>query len=198
MTKQGLMLQGEWRQRLMNGAYSIRAAGIYQLDKDDFLRDDGTPTPGYRDLRGSLETIGPVRAQPEMGLGLGRRAAVRPDLLPGLRPARPISAAPTPFRTGLTEGISQLYLTGRGDRSYFDARTIYYYGFSEADVQNQIPIIHPVIDYNYTFDNPMLGGELGYQRQPDQPVPRQRRVRPDHATRVRRTTCALRPAPTRP
>ena len=33
-TKQGPLLQGEFRQRLINGAYSIRAAGIYQLDKD--------------------------------------------------------------------------------------------------------------------------------------------------------------------
>ncbi|MGH6664165.1 MAG: LPS-assembly protein LptD, partial [Pseudolabrys sp.] len=30
-TKQGPLLQGEYRQRLINGAYDIRAAGIYQL-----------------------------------------------------------------------------------------------------------------------------------------------------------------------
>jgi LPS-assembly protein len=33
-TRQGLLMKGEWRQRLMTGAYSIRAAGIFQLDKD--------------------------------------------------------------------------------------------------------------------------------------------------------------------
>ena len=59
--------------------------------------------------------------------------------------------------------MSQLYLTGRGDRSYFDVRTIYYYGFSEADVQRQIPVIHPVVDYSYIFNNPVFGGELGYR-----------------------------------
>ena len=32
--------------------------GIYQLDKDAYLRSDGTPTPGYRDFRGSIETTG--------------------------------------------------------------------------------------------------------------------------------------------
>ena len=57
-TKQGPLLQGEFRQRLINGAYSIRAAGIYQLDKDYFIRSDGTTTPGYRDWRGSLESTG--------------------------------------------------------------------------------------------------------------------------------------------
>ena len=54
-------------------------------------------------------------------------------------------------------------MTGKGNRSYFDARSIYYLGFSESDVQSQIPVIHPVVDYNYVFDRPILGGELGYQ-----------------------------------
>ena len=37
-TKQGPLLQGEWRQRLVNGSYNIRASGIFQLDKDVFIR----------------------------------------------------------------------------------------------------------------------------------------------------------------
>jgi hypothetical protein len=28
--------------------------------------------------------------------------------------------------------LSQLYLAGRGDRSYFDARTMYFYGLSPS------------------------------------------------------------------
>src|SRR5262249_34895744 len=55
------------------------------------------------------------------------------------------------------------FLAGKGNRSYFDARTIYYLGLSEADTQSQIPVIHPVIDYNYVFDRPIFGGELGYR-----------------------------------
>ena len=60
-------------------------------------------------------------------------------------------------------GPPDLYLAGRGDRSYFDIRGIHYYGFSEADVQKQIPVIHPLVDYSYTFGQPILGGELGYR-----------------------------------
>ena len=67
-----------------------------------------------------------------------------------------------PFSYGLTEGISQLYLTGRGDRSYFDVRAIHYTGFSEADVQSALPVIHPVLDYSRTLATPVFGGELGY------------------------------------
>ena len=62
-----------------------------------------------------------------------------------------------------SEGISQAFIAGRGNRSYFDARSIYYLGFSGADVQDQIPIIHPVIDYAYTVDHPVIGGELSYK-----------------------------------
>jgi len=32
MTQQGVLLRGEFRQRLMDGAYTIRASGIWQLD----------------------------------------------------------------------------------------------------------------------------------------------------------------------
>ncbi|MGH9809764.1 MAG: LPS-assembly protein LptD, partial [Terriglobia bacterium] len=68
-----------------------------------------------------------------------------------------------PFGAAANSGLSQIYLTGKGDRSYFDIRSIYYYGFSNADVQKQIPVIHPVIDYDYTVKNPVLGGELSYK-----------------------------------
>ncbi len=61
------------------------------------------------------------------------------------------------------EGVSQIYLTGRGNRSYFDARAIHYYGFSEFDDQKQLPVVHPVIDYNYIVGQPVLGGELGFR-----------------------------------
>ncbi len=59
--------------------------------------------------------------------------------------------------------MSQIYLTGRGDRSYFDMRTIKYYGYSESDVQSTLPVILPVVDYAYTFDQPVFNGELGYK-----------------------------------
>ena len=62
-----------------------------------------------------------------------------------------------------TEAISQLYLTGVGNRSFFDARTIYYYGLSASDNQNEIPVIHPVIDYSNVINWNLLGGELSYK-----------------------------------
>jgi len=58
---------------------------------------------------------------------------------------------------------SQLYITGRGERSYFDARTLYFYGFSLSDDQKQIPVVLPVIDHDYTFKSPIFGGELSFR-----------------------------------
>ncbi len=86
-TKQGPLLQASFRQRLINGAYSIRAAGIYQLDKDYFIRSDGSTTPGYRDFRGSLGKLWACSRSTTNGCGLGRCAAVRQNVLPGLQPA---------------------------------------------------------------------------------------------------------------
>ncbi len=90
-------------------------------------------------------------------------------------------SVPKPRRA---KAVSQLYLAGKGNRSYFDARTIYYLGFSDADAQGQIPIIHPVIDYNYTFDHPVLGGELGYQHQLHKPHPPGGKFRSDYPERA--------------
>jgi len=162
MTRQGVLLRGEFRQRLIDGAYSIRASGIYQLDRDAFLRDESPPTPGYKGFRGSIETTGQFALTDRWTWGWD-----------GIVPTDPVFFQDYHLSTyqrganillqGMTEGVSQLYLTGRGDRSYFDMRTIYYYGFSEADHQSQIPIIHPVLDYSYIFNNPVFGGELGYR-----------------------------------
>jgi LPS-assembly protein len=37
---------------------------------------------------------------------------------------------------------------------------MYFYGFSPADVQGQLPIVHPVIDHDFVAKDPVLAGEL--------------------------------------
>src|SRR5262249_29582435 len=53
--------------------------------------------------------------------------------------------------------------SGAGERSYFDIRSIYYYGFSQFDHQGQIPVIHPVLDYSNVLPYQLLGGEFSYK-----------------------------------
>ena len=87
-TRQGVLFQGEFRQRLINGSYQIRAYGIDQLDPGAYRRPARRPRVPRR-----RRNQGPVRAQRQMGMGLGRRPAVR--LLLHVRlPAGPVPGSP--------------------------------------------------------------------------------------------------------
>ena len=58
MTQQGVLLQAEFRQRLLNGSYSVRAYGIDQLDPAAYGRSTGRPSVPRRH-----RIKGPVRAE---------------------------------------------------------------------------------------------------------------------------------------
>lgn len=160
-SKQGPLMEAEWRQRTANGAFLVRGMGIKQWDQDYFVHSDGTPTPGRREFRGSIETSGRFSLSDKWGWGWDVVAPTDKTFFSDYHTGRLESK--DLIKNTPSEGVSQLYLTGRGDRSYFDARSMYFYGFSEADVQGQIPVVHPVVDYSYTFGQPVLGGELGYK-----------------------------------
>ena len=52
------MFQGIWRQRLMDGSYSIKAAGIFQTDPGYFANRDGPNSPTANVFRGAIQTAG--------------------------------------------------------------------------------------------------------------------------------------------
>src|SRR5438132_1571553 len=60
-----------------------------------------------------------------------------------------------------TDALSQLYLTGVGNRSFFDARTMYWLSYSGN--QSQVPVVYPVIDYSNVLNYPVFGGEFSYK-----------------------------------
>jgi LPS-assembly protein len=161
-TTQGPLLRTEYRQRFEEGSLTIRASGIDQLDKNYFIRSDGIETPGFRQWRGALETSAKFGLSPAWTWGWDGVLVTDQTFFQDYK-IRPLQQSSLdPELNALTEGVSQLYLTGRGDRSYFDMRTIKYYGYSESDVQSTLPVILPVIDYAYTFEQPVFNGELGY------------------------------------
>lgn len=154
-SKQGLLAETEWRHRLMNGSYSIRLAGILQQNKDEFELGNFVSS-GVRDFRGSVATKGRFNINSRWNWGW--------DL------------ATTTDRTfgrdydirGLTdtEVVNTIFLTGLSDRNFFDLRG---YAFriqrndpvdSTRNYQDEQAVVHPVLDHNYIFDQPILGGEL--------------------------------------
>ncbi len=162
-TMQGAMMEAEWRQRLINGSYSIRAAGIFQADPGFFASRDGVGSPTANTFRGSIQTAGQFALNDKWVWGWTGLLITDTQFLFDYQLNDFLSQF-DPFATGIAmEGVSQLYLTGAGERSYFDIRSIYYYGFSELDVQKQIPIIHPVLDYSNVLPGQVMGGELSYK-----------------------------------
>jgi LPS-assembly protein len=147
-SNQGVLTKAEFRHRLVNGAYQIKAAGIEQANPQEF----GTLS-GNRDFRGALEASGEFNINKRWVWGFDGAILSDRSFLNDYYIAR----------SRLTERTSQLYLTGQGDRSHFDMRTLGFYGLSELDNNRELPIIHPVIDYSYYFGNPILGGELSYK-----------------------------------
>ncbi|MBV9530696.1 MAG: LPS-assembly protein LptD [Bradyrhizobium sp.] len=152
---QGVLLQAEFRQRLMDGSYQIRAYGIDQLDPGAFAGG-----PGDRQFRGGIETKGQFAINDKWVWGW--EGVVLSDFY-FMQDYR-LSQYRDPMNSFLnlpTEAISQLYLTGVGERSFFDLRSIYYLSFSGN--QGQVPIVYPVLDYSNVFNYPILGGEVSYK-----------------------------------
>jgi LPS-assembly protein len=162
-TKQGALFKGEWRHRLLNGSYTIRAAGIFQQDPGYFANRDGPDSPTANTFRGVIQSAGQFAINDKWVWGWTGLLVTDSQFMYDYQ-LRQFSSAFDPFQTGFaSEGVSQAYLSGAGDRSYFDIRSIYYYGFSEFDHQSQIPIIHPVLDYSNVAPHPVLGGELSFK-----------------------------------
>jgi LPS-assembly protein len=153
------LLRGEWRQRFEDGELTIRGAAIDQLNKDKFIVN-GVETPGFRDFRGSIESSGRFNLSPQWTWGFDAVGLTDQTFFQDYKIIPLQNKAVDPILNYMTEAISQIYLTGRGDRSYFDMRAIHYYGLSTADVQGTLPNVLPVIDYAHTFDQPVFGGEL--------------------------------------
>jgi LPS-assembly protein len=162
LSRQGLLMQTEWRHHILNGGYSIRLAGIFQQDPDAF-QDDGAPLSGDRDFRGGVSTQGEFRIADDWKLGWDLdfttdRTFNRDYRIPGK------TAKELP---------STVYLTGMSDRNYFNMAAEYFRiqredteeDLANGDVyvhddQAEQAFVHPVIDHNYILPTALWGGEF--------------------------------------
>lgn len=150
LTSQGVLLEAEIRQRFENGTASFRAAGIDQLNRENF--DAGT-SDADRDLRGMVASEGKFVINPRWSFGW--------DVM--------LQSDNNFARTYSLEGLddtthtNQVYLTGLGKRNSFDMRG-YYFDVQNADPQSNAekmqPTVLPSVDYAYYAPEPVAGGQL--------------------------------------
>ena len=157
-TTQGLLLDTEWRHRLVNGGYNVRVSGIFQNDPSVFL--PAPNGPGSNKFRGMATSAGQFLLNDKWKIGwdgtyLSDKWYMKDYHLP-------VVALSSNY---FAEATSTLYLTGQGERSFFDLRSYYFQTLSSYDLQKQQPVVAPVFDYNKTVNlSPArtagIGGEL--------------------------------------
>ncbi len=164
LTRQGLLMQAEWRHRMMRGSYAIRAAGILQNDPNAFTTN-GELLSGDRKARGSAGSEGSFSLSPDWSFGwdvnlTSDRTFNRDYKIPGEQ---------------AQELPSTAYLTGTSEQNYFKASG-YYLRIQREDTKENLsngsvyvhddqaeqPFVHPVIDHNYIVGTPVLGGEVSF------------------------------------
>ncbi len=152
-SKQGVLWQGDFRHRIafgsVTGQYRIELAGIDQ-DVDDLPTDNASPNlDGWR---GSIKTTGNFSLASWWNLGWN--VTIESD-----------DAFRRFYRLDnilQTDRVNSIYLKGLGERSYV-AVTGYHFGgllFSDETVSESQ--VHPVVDWNYVVNAPVVGGELSW------------------------------------
>ena len=118
--------------------------GIYQLDPTAYAKPPyGT---GDRNFRGSIETTGKFFINQNWKYGWDIAIFSDKYFVQDYN-IRANSLGADYIR----ESISTAYLTGQGDRSYFDLRGYRIQGLSAFDEDKQQPLVLPVLDYNRTL-----------------------------------------------
>ncbi|WP_337266503.1 LPS-assembly protein LptD [Oryzifoliimicrobium ureilyticus] len=149
-TNQGFLLQGEFRQRFENGTHILRMAGIDQANPQDFVA--GT-SDAREDFRGMVSSKGDFKINPRWTFGWDVMAQSDNNF------SRTYNLEELSDRVH----INQTYLTGLGDRNYFDLRA-FYFDIQDSDpsssLEKQQAIVYPVLDYHYVAPQPVYGGEL--------------------------------------
>lgn len=148
-TQAGTLVKADWRHRLETGQYRVLLAGAYNEDPSE-----NAPTDS--DFRGTIETQGHFRIGSFWNWGWD--ITVESD--DTFRRFYDIDNKTE------TERTSEVFLIGQSDRNYFSA---YAYNFGTLtaqddaeDLNDRDTVVHPVIDYNYIADGPVLGGELAW------------------------------------
>jgi LPS-assembly protein len=146
-SKQGVLWQGDFRHRLADGQYNIKIAAI-----DQGRDESGATIGGDQGWRGSLETKGQFSLSSWWRYGWDITVE-SDDTFRRFYKLDPILQ---------TDRVNTVYLQGMSERNYFSARLYHFGGLLLDDSLQADSLVHPVIDYNYIVNQPVLGGELSF------------------------------------
>jgi LPS-assembly protein len=159
LSKQGLLGEVDWRQRLSNGAYSIKAVGIDQEQPGAF---PAFPYgAGDTRLRGAIESTGNFFLNDMWQVGWNGTWMSDKFFLNDYR-LQGINFDNFYFQ----DVISTLYLRGQSAQSYFDLSAYHFEGTTMNDDNRTLPTAAaPIFDYNRVINVPAdrtngIGGEL--------------------------------------
>nr|WP_309084146.1 LPS-assembly protein LptD [Chelativorans sp.] len=149
-TQQGFLGEAEWRQKFNNGEYNLRIAGIRQERPEEWSPYTVDANETFRGMVGSK---GDFRINPRWSAGWKVLAQTDKNF------------SHTYDIEEYSDSVhrSEVYLTGLHDRNYFDARG-YHFQVQESALtggrHESQPWVLPSVDYSYTPDRQVAGGEL--------------------------------------
>ncbi|MFB2551136.1 LPS-assembly protein LptD [Ensifer soli] len=149
LTRQGFLLEGEFRQRFENGEHVLSVAGIHQLDRSVFT--DNT-IDSQEVNRGMIASKATFEINPRWTFGW--------DVL--VQSDNNFAKTYDLSTFDGTTYTNQAYLSGLGRRNAFDMRA-FYFDIQDADPETLAEsrqAIAQTLDYSYVAPKPVLGGEL--------------------------------------
>jgi LPS-assembly protein len=149
MTGQGVLWMGDWRQRFASGQYSVKLAGIDQ-DGSDLEDADAATQAELNGFRGSLETKGDFSLASWWRYGWDVTLETDDTFRRFYRLDSIL----------LTDRVNNLYFKGMSERNYLATNLYHFGGLLTQDTPQSESVVHPVIDYSYIVDTPVVGGEL--------------------------------------
>jgi LPS-assembly protein len=151
-TRQGVLWQGEWRHRTENGQYYIKGAGIDQDAAD--LPSSIVDRDQYDGWRGSIDTKGLFNLGSWWKFGWDITAETDDEFRRFYKLDNIL----------LTDRVNKIFFAGLSDRNFFELAAYQFtdLGYTTPGTNETKSYAHPIMDYNYIFADPVLGGELSW------------------------------------
>lgn len=151
-SQHGMLWQGEWRHKVnwgnIRGTYNVKLAGIDQ-DLDTLPEGSKDSLEGWR---GSIQSKGLFSLSTWWRFGWD--VTIESD--DSFRRFYKLDSILQ------TDRINTAYLQGISERNYFAATLYHFGGLLIEDTPDASSRVLPVIDYNYVFNQPVVGGELSF------------------------------------